>query len=88
MIQFGPAERAQFGVNDTQSFSEQMPAVVRYLKDSRLQAWHGVNQLYATINAEIPTFRRTQRMATARLHSRCKDAGIGGRARSGFSWRK
>jgi hypothetical protein len=55
LIQFGKPEREQFGANDKQTFKEQLPAVVRYLKTRGFQPGMGLNQLYATINGGNPT---------------------------------
>ena len=54
LIQFGPAERAQFGANDKQSFAQQMPAVVSYLKTRGFKPGMGLLDLYSTINAGSP----------------------------------
>lgn len=54
LIQFGPEQRATYGANDKQSFSEQMPAVVRYLKSRGFKPGMGLDQLYATINGGNP----------------------------------
>lgn len=54
LIQFGPSERAQYGANDKQSFKEQMPAVVRYLKSRGFKPGMGLSQLYKTINGGNP----------------------------------
>lgn len=54
LIQFGPSERAQFGANDKQTFKEQMPAVVRFLKTRGFKPGMGLEDLYSTINAGSP----------------------------------
>lgn len=54
LIQFGGPERAQFGANDKQSFKEQLPAVVRYLKTRGFKPGMGLLDLYSTINAGAP----------------------------------
>ncbi|AYO82685.1 phage tail tape measure protein [Methylobacterium brachiatum] len=54
LIQFGPAERAKYGVTGRETFAEQMPKVVQYLKDRGLKPGMGLDQLYATINGGNP----------------------------------
>ncbi|PNG25710.1 hypothetical protein [Methylocella silvestris] len=54
LIQFGPSERAQFGANDKQTFAQQMPAVVSYLKTRGFKPGMGLMDLYSTINAGSP----------------------------------
>ncbi|GJD36601.1 hypothetical protein [Methylobacterium aerolatum] len=54
LIQFGPNERRDHGANDKQTFAEQMPAVVRFLKSRGFKPGMGLNQLYATINGGNP----------------------------------
>lgn len=54
LIQFGPAERKQYGAHAGQSFDEQMKAVVRYLKDRGLKPGMSIYDLYSTINAGRP----------------------------------
>lgn len=54
LIQFGPNERRDYGANDQQSFKEQMPAVVRYLKHRGFQPGMDLLQLYKTINGGNP----------------------------------
>lgn len=54
LIQFGPAERAKYGVSAGQSFPDQMAAVVRYLKDRGLKPGMNIYDLYSTINAGTP----------------------------------
>lgn len=54
LIQFGPAERAKYGVTGNETFGEQMPKVVQFLKDRGLKPGMGLNQLYATINGGNP----------------------------------
>lgn len=54
LIQFGPTEQAQYGANQQQSFKEQMPAVVRYLKSRGFKPGMGLSQLYKTINGGNP----------------------------------
>lgn len=54
LIQFGASERAQFGASDKQSFKEQMPAVVRFLKTRGFKPGMGLEDLYSTISAGEP----------------------------------
>lgn len=54
LIQFGPQERRDYGANDQQSFKEQMPAVVRYLKSRGFKPGMDLLQLYKTINGGNP----------------------------------
>ncbi|KNY19140.1 phage tail tape measure protein [Methylobacterium sp. ARG-1] len=54
LIQFGPTEQRDYDANQQQSFKEQMPAVVRYLKHRGFKPGMGLNQLYATINGGRP----------------------------------
>ena len=54
LIQFGPNERQQYGANESQSFPDQMSAVVRYLKDRGYKPGMGLMDLYSTINAGSP----------------------------------
>ena len=54
LIQFGGPERAQYGANDKQTFKEQLPAVVRYLKSRGFKPGMGLIDLYSTINAGRP----------------------------------
>lgn len=54
LIQFGPEERAKYGVHEGQSFDEQMGSVVAYLKDRGFKPGMGLEDLYSTINAGTP----------------------------------
>jgi hypothetical protein len=54
LIQFGPRERAQYGANSGQSYTEQMGAVVRYLKDRGVKPGMGIKDIYSAINAGRP----------------------------------
>lgn len=70
LIQFGPSERAQFGANDQQTFKEQMPAVVRYLKSRKFKPGMGLMDLYSTINAGSPgLYDRSDGYGTVRSHT-------------------
>lgn len=69
LIQFGPSERKQFGANDQQSFKEQMPAVVRYLKTRGFKPGMGLLDLYSTINAGSPgRYNASDGNGTVRSH--------------------
>lgn len=54
LIQFGGPERKQFGVNENQTFAEQMPSVVKFLKTRGFKPGMGLPDLYSTINAGSP----------------------------------
>jgi hypothetical protein len=54
LIQFGPNERARYGVKEGQSVAEQMQAVERYLRDRGLKPGMGLLDVYSTINAGRP----------------------------------
>lgn len=54
LIQFGPAEQRQYGASQSQSFSEQLPAVEAYLTDRGYRPGMGILDLYSTINAGRP----------------------------------
>lgn len=54
LIQFGPEEARKYGASPGQSFSDQMKAVVAYLKDRGLKPGMSINDLYSTINAGTP----------------------------------
>ena len=54
LIQFGPNERARYGVKEGQSVSDQMGAVERYLRDRGLKPGMGLLDVYSTINAGRP----------------------------------
>jgi hypothetical protein len=54
LIQFGPAERRQYGAAPGQSYTEQMGAVVRYLKDRGVKPGMGLLDIYSAINAGRP----------------------------------
>lgn len=54
LIQFGPDERRQYGAHAGQSFSDQMGAVERYLKDRGLPQGADLSTLYRTINGGNP----------------------------------
>lgn len=69
LIQFGPSERNQFGANDKQTFAEQMPAVVRYLKSRGFKPGMGLLDLYSTINAGRPgRYNASDGNGTVRSH--------------------
>lgn len=54
LIQFGPEERAQYGVKDGQSITEQMWAVENFLRDRGLKPGMGLLDIYSTINTGSP----------------------------------
>lgn len=54
LIQFGPAERAKYGVNPNQSAVEQMGAVENFLRDRGVKPGMGLPDIYSTINAGSP----------------------------------
>jgi hypothetical protein len=54
LIQFGPSERRQYGAHPGQSYTEQMGAVVRYLKDRGVKPGMGLLDIYSAINAGHP----------------------------------
>lgn len=54
LIQFGKEERAKYGITKGMSIEQQMPAVVRYLKDRGFKPGMGILDLYSTINAGTP----------------------------------
>lgn len=51
LIQFGPAERKQYGVTKGMSFSDQMGAVENYLRDRGVKPGMGLPEIYSIINA-------------------------------------
>jgi hypothetical protein len=51
LIQFGPEERARYGVKPGMTFAEQMPAVENYLRDRGLKPGMDLAQLYSIVNA-------------------------------------
>lgn len=50
LIQFGIEEQRRYGANQKQSFSEQLQAVERYLKDRGARPGDGISELYRIIN--------------------------------------
>ena len=54
LIQFGPNERATYGVHEGQTFKEQLGSVEGYLKDRGFKPGMGIKDLYSTINAGSP----------------------------------
>lgn len=82
LIQFGPSERAQFGANDKQTFKEQLPAVVRYLKTRGFKPGMGLLDLYSTINAGTPgRYNASDGNGTVRSHVENMRRTHGARAR-------
>lgn len=51
LIQFSPENQRRYGVNEDQSISQQMSAVVRYLKDTGVKPGMGIEHVYAAILA-------------------------------------
>lgn len=54
LIQFGPEERAKYGVKEGQSAPEQMAAVESFLRDRGVKPGMGLADVYSTINAGSP----------------------------------
>lgn len=54
LIQFGPEERAKYGVKEGQSAVEQMGAVENFLRDRGVKPGMGLPDIYSTINAGSP----------------------------------
>lgn len=54
LIQFGPEEQRKYGASIGQALSDQMQAVVGYLKDRGLKPGMDLLDLYSTINAGSP----------------------------------
>lgn len=54
LIQFGPEERAKYGVRPDQSAPEQMQAVEAFLRDRGVKPGMGLPDIYSTINAGSP----------------------------------
>lgn len=54
LIQFGPEERARYGVKEGQSAVDQMAAVENYLRDRGVKSGMGLPDIYSTINAGRP----------------------------------
>jgi hypothetical protein len=53
-IQWGPTERAQYGIRDDMTPSEQMAKAAEFLKDRGYRPGMSGEQLYATVNAGSP----------------------------------
>lgn len=69
LIQFGPEERARYGVRPDQSFSEQMTAVVSFLKDRGFKPGMGLLDLYSTILTGSPgNYDRRDQNGSVREH--------------------
>ena len=82
LIQFGGPERAQFGANDKQTFKEQLPAVVRFLKSRGFKPGMGLIDLYSTINAGQPgRYNASDGNGTVRSHVENMRRTHGARAR-------
>ncbi len=54
LIQFGPEERAKYGVKEGQTANEQMGAVENFLRDRGVKPGMGLPDIYSTINAGSP----------------------------------
>jgi hypothetical protein len=54
LIQFGPEERAKYGVTPSQSAVAQMGAVENFLRDRGVRPGMGLLDVYSTINAGAP----------------------------------
>lgn len=54
LIQFGPAERAKYGVTGNETFPQQMQQVERFLRDRGVKPGMGLDKLYATVNGGNP----------------------------------
>jgi hypothetical protein len=54
IIQFGPAERAKYGVHGGQTFAEQLQSANSYFQDRGFKPGMGMLDLYSTINAGSP----------------------------------
>lgn len=65
LIQFGPAERAQYGVKPGQTFTEQMGAVEDYLRDRGVKPGMGLPEIYSIINAGSLNRDGTPRLAAS-----------------------
>lgn len=51
LIQFGPEERAKYGVKPGQSFQDQLPAVEGFLRDRGVKPGMNLAQIYSIVNA-------------------------------------
>lgn len=51
LIQFSPDNQRRYGVSEDQSISQQMAAVVRYLRDTGVKPGMGIEHIYAAILA-------------------------------------
>lgn len=54
LIQFGGPQRQKYGVVPGQTFEQQMPAVVAYLRDAGVKPGMGIMDVYSAINAGAP----------------------------------
>lgn len=54
LIQFGPEERAKYGVRPGMTFEEQMVAVEGFLRDRGVKPGMGISEIYRTINGGNP----------------------------------
>jgi len=69
LIQFGPAERAQFGAHAGQTFREQLQPAERFLKARGFKPGMGLADLYSTILAGAPgLYNRRDQNGSVRQH--------------------
>ena len=69
LIQFGPAERAQYGAHSGQTFREQLGSAERFLKGRGLKPGMGLADLYSTILAGAPgLYNRRDQNGSVRNH--------------------
>jgi len=54
LIQFGPEERAKYGVRQGMTFGDQMQAVESFLRDRGVKPGMGLSEIYRTINGGNP----------------------------------
>lgn len=54
LIQFGPEERAKYGVTPDQSYTDQVGAAESFLRDRGVKPGMGLLDIYSTINAGRP----------------------------------
>ena len=88
LIQFGPEEQRKYGVAIGQALTDQMQAVVAYLKDRGLKPGMDLLDLYSTINAGSPgrynavdgTTTVSQKVAGMAAHQSAADRILGKQA--------
>lgn len=54
LIQFGPEERAKYGIRPGMSVEQQMPAVEAFLRERGVKPGMGISEIYRTINGGNP----------------------------------